>query len=122
MSTSTKDLTALQARAARHDELAAELAATQQRFDRVLRSGGRVDGIDPVWRVIANALAEGLRPYTLFREQRVVDGRIVVDSSVPGSTLRAGREALDLLGRQVAVESYRRDGVPVPGDETSEAA
>jgi len=76
-----------------------------------------VAGLDPVWRGIANDLAGALRPYTLFREQTVEDDRIVVHTRVPGSTLRAGREALERLGRQVAVESYRRSGIPVALDE-----
>lgn len=122
MSKADNDLAGLRAKAALYDELVEQLASLEARLEQVRRSGGRVDGIDPGWRQIANALAEALRPYTLFREQRLVDGRIVIESSVPGSTLRAGRQALDLLARQVAVESYRSSGIPVPEDETREAA
>jgi len=46
----------------------------------------------------------------------VLDGRIVVETAVPGSTLRAAREALYRLGRRVAIESYRSSGVPVRED------
>jgi len=53
----------------------------------------------------------------MFREQTVEDGRIVVHTRVPGSTLGAAREALELLGRQVAIESYREHGIPVREDE-----
>ncbi len=87
----------------------------------VRRSAAR-DGIDPPWREIANALTGALRPYTLFREQRVIDGRIVVETAVPGSTLRAAREALYRLGRQVALESCRSPGIPVREDAAREAA
>jgi hypothetical protein len=72
--------------------------------------------VDRLWREIANDLAAALRPYTLFRERRVEDGRIVVDTRVPGPTLKAAREALDRLGRQVAIESYRADGILVRED------
>lgn len=117
-----RELAGLRAKAALYDELVEQLAEAEAELERVRRSGGRMDGVDPVWRQIASALAEALRPYTLFREQRVIDGRIVVETAVPGSTLRAGREALDRLGRQVAVESYRALGAPVAEDEDREAA
>lgn len=117
-----RELAGLRSKAGLYDELVAQLAQAETELERIRRSGGRADGVDPAWRQIANALAEALRPYTLFREQRVIDGRIVVETAVPGSTLRAGREALDLLGRQVAVESYREHGIPVPEDESREAA
>jgi len=119
---SAQNLAELRAKAALFDELVEQLADTEARLEQVLRSGGRTDGIDPAWRDIANALAEALRPYSLFREQRVQDGRIVVETAVPGSTLRKAREALELLGRQVAVESYRSSEIPVPEDQTREAA
>jgi hypothetical protein len=51
--------------------------------------------VDAAWREIANDLARALRPYTLLRDMRVKDHRIVVETSVPGSTLRSAREALD---------------------------
>ena len=118
----SRELAGLRAKAGLYDELVEQLAHAEAEFERVRRSGGRTDGVDPAWRQIANALAEALRPYTLFREQRVVDGRIVVETAVPGSTLRAGREALDRLGRQVAVESYRAHGIAVAEDDHREAA
>lgn len=58
----------------------------------------------------------------MFREQRVIEARIVVETAVPGATLRAAREALDRLGRQVAIESYRPPGIPVREDAEREAA
>src|SRR4051794_5565297 len=115
------ELRELRAKAQLYDELVEQLTATERDLDRARRSATR-DGIDPVWREVANALAEALRPYSLFREQRVEDGRIVVETRVPGSTLRAARGALDRLGRQVAVESYRAHGVPVREDEQRERA
>jgi hypothetical protein len=117
-----RELAGLRAKAGLYDDLVEQLAEAEAELERVRRSGGRMGGVDPVWRQIANALAEALRPYTLFREQRVIDGRIVVETAVPGSTLRAGREALDRLGRQVAVESYRAHGIPVAQDKSREAA
>ena len=110
---SSTDLAGLRAKAALYDELVEQLAEAETRLEQVLRSGGRRDGIDPEWRQIANALAEAVRPYTLFREQQIKEGRIVVEPTVPGPTLRKAREALDRLGRQVAVESYRSAGIPV---------
>lgn len=92
------ELARLRAKEQLYDELVDRLAATEQELTE-LASGAGVDG---AWREIANALATALRPYTLFREQRVIDGRIVVETSVPGSTLTLAREALDRLGRQVA--------------------
>lgn len=68
-------------------------------------------GVDPQWREIANDLAAALRPYSLFGDMVVRDGRIVVQTSVPGATLTAARGALDRLAAQVARESYRRDGL-----------
>ena len=50
------------------------------------------------------------------------DGRIVVETAVPGSTLKRAREALERLGRHVAAESYRADGIPVPEDRPDEQA
>jgi hypothetical protein len=115
------ELRGLRAKAALYDELVEQLAGSECELEQVRRSAAR-DGIDPAWREVANALAGALRPYTLFREQRVVDGRIVVETAVPGSTLRAAREALDLLARQVAIESYRSSGIPVREDTEREAA
>jgi len=115
------ELRGLRAKAALYDELVEELADTERQLEQARRSATR-GGVDPAWREIANALAGALRPYTLFREQRVIDGRIVVETAVPGSTLRAGREALDRLARQVAIESYRSSGIPVREDAAREAA
>ena len=115
------ELRELRAKAALYDELVEQLTVAEQDLERARRSATR-DGVDPAWREIANALAEALRPYSLFREQRVEDGRIVVESRVPGSTLRKASEALDRLARQVAVESYRAHDVPVREDEEREAA
>ena len=69
------------------------------------------DGLDPAWREIANELASALRPYTLFGDMVVRDGRIVVETRVPGATLTAARAALDRLAAQVARESYRQVGL-----------
>lgn len=120
-------LVELRAKAALFDELVEQLARTEDELERLRvgrvathRAAAR-DGIDPVWREIANALAGALRPYSMFREQTVEDGRIVVHTRVPGSTLRAAREALELLGRQVAIESYREHGIPVREDEQRHA-
>lgn len=115
------ELRGLRAKAALYDELVEQLADAERRLEQMRRSAAR-DGVDPAWREIANDLAGALRPYTLFREQRVIDGRIVVETAVPGSTLRAGREALDRLGRQVAIESYRSSGIPVREDDERQAA
>lgn len=111
----------LRAKAGLYDELIEQLAETERELEQLRRSAVR-DGIDPAWRDIANALAGALRPYTLFREQRVIGGRIVVETAVPAATLRAAREALDRLGRQVAIESYRLSGIPVREDTEREAA
>ena len=115
------ELRGLRAKAALYDELVERPADAERDLEQVRRSACR-DGIDPAWREIADGLAGALRPYTMFREQRLVDGRIVVETAVPGATLRAAREALERLGRQVAIESYRASGVPVPADTGREAA
>lgn len=115
------ELRELRAKAQLYDELVEQLAASERELDRVRRSATR-DGIDPAWREVANALAEALRAYSLFREQRVEGGRIVVDTKVPGSTLHEASEALERLGRQVAVESYRAHDVPVREDEQRDQA
>jgi hypothetical protein len=109
----TTDVTSiaeLRAKAGLFDELVEHLAAVEDELEQ-LRRDNHATGIDPAWREIANDLADALGPYTLFREQRVRDGRIVVETAVPGSTLSAARRALDRLGDQVATESYRRDGL-----------
>jgi len=111
----TGELAGLRAKAQLYDELVEQLTVTERELTR-LRSDPAPGGDERAWREIANDLAGALRPYTLFREQRVEDGRIVVETRVPGPTLKAAREALDRLARQVAVESYRADGIPVPED------
>lgn len=114
------ELARLRAKEQLYDELVEQLAAAEQQLKAT--SGAHAGGLDPAWREIANDLAAALRPYTLFREQRVRDGRIVVETAVPGSTLKRAREALERLGRQVAVESYRADGIPVPEDRDDDLA
>jgi hypothetical protein len=115
------ELRGLRAKAELYDELVEQLAATEAEVDRLRRSHTR-DGIDPAWRELALDLAEALRPYSLFREQRVARGRVVVETRVPGATLSLALRALERLGRQVAVESYRSSGVPVREDEARERA
>lgn len=70
-------------------------------------AAGVPQGIDPVWRQIAQELASALRPYSLFREQRLHDGRVVVETAVPASTLAAANIALEHLATQIANESRR---------------
>ena len=120
----TNRLGDLRAKAALYDELVERLTDAEDELDRLRRSRAPVaparsvgDEVDPAWRLIANDLAGALRPYTLFKDQAGEDGRIVVHTRVPGSTLSQAREALDRLGRQVAVESCRRDGIPVAADQ-----
>lgn len=116
-------LPGLQAKAALYDELVERLAEAEADLDaarrelRTTRRAAARDGIDPAWRSIANGLAGALRPYTLFREQRVHEGRIVVETRVPGATLHKSTAALRAYARQVAIESYREHGIPVPEDE-----
>jgi hypothetical protein len=111
----------LRAKEQLYDELVQQLADTERELAQLTASSS-AGSVDPAWREIANDLAAALRPYTMFREQRVKDGRIVVETAVPGSTLTRAREALDRLGRQVAAESYRADGIPVLEDRTDELA
>jgi len=87
-----------------------ELAEARREL-RELRRAMTRDGVDPEWREIANDLSEALRPYTMFREQVVRDGRIVVITHVPGRTLTKANEALDRLAHQVRIESYREVGM-----------
>lgn len=114
------ELRGLRAKAQLYDELVDRLETTEAEIERLRRQHTR-DGIDPVWREIANDLAGALRPYALFREQRVEQGRIVVDTRVPGATLHKASAALERLGRQVAIESYRASGIPVAEDEQQAA-
>ncbi len=88
----TTELRELRAKAALYDELVEQLADTERQLEQVRRSFCR-DGIDPAWREIANALATALRPYTMFREQRVIDGRIVVDRGARRDAARRARGA-----------------------------
>lgn len=130
MATTTKrhgdELGALRSKAALFDELVERLAQAEDEAQRLseeanelreVRRAAARDGVDPAWRELANDLAGALRPYSMFREQAVEDGRIVVHTHVAGSTLHAARHALDRLARQVAVESYREHGIPVSEDE-----
>jgi hypothetical protein len=102
------------AKADLYDELVEHLASVEDELEK-LKEGTPPEpaepGIDPAWQRIASDLAGALRPYTMFREQTVENGRIVVHVRVPGSTLRRAREALERLGEQVARESRRRDGL-----------
>jgi hypothetical protein len=112
----------LRAKAEMFDDLVEDLARAEDRLEqaqrelRAVRRAATREGIDPAWREIANGLAGALRPYRLFREQRIRDGRIVVETSVPGETLRKAAKALDAYARQVAIESYRESGIAVPED------
>ena len=115
------ELRGLRAKAELYDELVEQLACTERELDRMRRSRTG-DGVDPAWREIATDLADALRPYAMFGEQRVEDGRIVVETRVAGQTLRDARAALDRIARQVAVESYRAAGVPVAEDRDGEQA
>jgi hypothetical protein len=108
---SAKGVKELRAKAALFDELVEELARVEDEVERLRSAPAAGGGIDPAWREIANGLASALRPYSLFRDQVVRDGRIIVETRVPGATLSKARDALDRFGRQVALESYRRDGM-----------
>lgn len=124
--TNIRTLDSLRAKAALYDELVERLAQCEDELEQArrdlrarLRAATR-EGIDPCWREIANALCGALRPYSLFREQRVIDGRIVVEIRVPGATLHKATAALNAYVQQVAIESYRESGIPVREDETVE--
>lgn len=126
--TNIRTLESLRAKAALYDELVERLAQCEDELEETrrdlrarLRAATR-EGIDPRWREIANSLCGALRPYSLFREQRVIDGRIVVETRVPGATLHQATAALKAYARQVAIESYREHGVPVADDERRPAA
>lgn len=65
-------------------------------------------------RTIANELATALRPYTMFREQRVEDPkgknpRVVVDITVPGRALTVADRALTRFASIVFADQHRRD-------------
>jgi hypothetical protein len=51
----------------------------------------------------------------------VRDGRIVVETAVPGCTLSVASRALERLGRHVAIESCREHGIPVREDQHRDA-
>jgi hypothetical protein len=110
----------LRAKAALFDELVERLAEAEDELEQV-RAASPATGIDPAWRAIANDLAGALRPYTMFREQRVEEGRIIIETRVPGGTLTAARAALDLLGSQVATESRRAVGMTPTATSTPPA-
>lgn len=97
--------------------LSAEPAEARRELLEARRAMTR-DGVDPEWREIANDLAEALRPYTMFRQQVVRKGRIVVLTNVPGRTLTKANEALDRLACQVRIESYREVGM-VPREDVA---
>jgi hypothetical protein len=116
----TAELRGLRAKAELYDELVEQLARTERALAQA-RATAASSAEDGAWRELANELAGALRPYTLFREQRVQDGRIVVETRVPGSTLRAARTALEHLAREVAAVSYRSDGLG-PASDVERAA
>lgn len=122
----SSELRGLRAKAALFDELVEQLAKAEDEAEALCAERDRLrselqqaheqthaSGVDPAWRQIANELAGALRPYSMFREQTVENGRIVVHTRVPGSTLHIASKALDRLARQVAVESYREHDIPV---------
>jgi hypothetical protein len=134
MATTTKrrssDLSVLRSKAALFDELVERLEQAEDQAGRLseevrglrsqlsdVRRANARDGVDPAWRDLANELAGALRPYSLFRDQAVEDGRIIVHTRVPGATLYTAAKALDRLARQIAIESYREHGIPVPEDQ-----
>ena len=102
---SSVELRGLRAKAALYDELVETLAQAEEELAR-LREQPQPHGIDPAWRQIASELAAALRPYSMFGEQRINNGRIVVESAVPASTLGAATAALDRLARQLVRESH----------------
>jgi len=101
-----------------HEQFASAELAEARRQLRELRRAMTRNGVDPEWREIANDVAEALRPYTMFREQVVRDGRIVVITHVPGRTLTKANDALDRLGHQVRIESYREAGM-IPREDVA---
>lgn len=59
------------------------------------------------WRAVANDLAGALRPYSLWRDQSIKDGRIVVEVAVPGEQHSKACAALDRLAKHVYLENHR---------------
>jgi hypothetical protein len=59
------------------------------------------------WRAVANDLAGALRPYSLWRDQSIKDGRIVVECAVPGEQWSTACAALDRLAAHVFDENHR---------------
>ncbi len=102
MPASSAELRGLRAKAKLYDELVQALEHAEAQIEQL---ASHTAGVDPAWREIAAELAGALRPYSLFREQRVTDGRIIVETAVPGSTLAAAKAALDRLATQLASES-----------------
>jgi hypothetical protein len=115
--TRSRAIAHLRAKAALYDELVERLAQAEDAAHRLVRElddarrSATRDGIDPAWRDIANDLAHALRPYSMFGEQVLQEGRLVVHTRVPAATLGAAAAALDRLARQVAEESHRADGI-----------
>jgi len=76
-------------------------------------------------RTLINLLVGALRPYTLFREQRVVDRdkdpRVVVDVTVPAKTLSNADRALTLYASFLRADQHRRTRTeqwPTHGEQT----
>jgi hypothetical protein len=98
------ELAGLRAKAKLYDELVDALAHAEEELERLREQPQQQ--IDPAWRQIASELAGALRPYTMFREQRIADGRVIIETAVPGSTLTAAKAALGRLAAQLALESF----------------
>ena len=117
----------LQAKEALYDELVEQLADTERELEatRAELAGQRrqlsTHRYEGVWRAITNDLAGALRPYTLFGQMTVEDGRCVIHTRVPPPTLRRAQEALQRLAREVARESYREVEM-TPSDEDEAVA
>ena len=108
----------LRAKAALFDELVEQLAATEDELDGLRREliaarrAATRDGIDPAWRSIANDLAGALRPYSMFREQRVEGGRIRGDAGAGLDAARRtrGAQASGAAGGRRVLPRARRPG------------
>lgn len=60
------------------------------------------------WHEVANDLAAALRPYTMFREQMLKEGRLVVETAVPAVTLSNAHAALERFAEHVYMEQHKR--------------
>ncbi len=109
----------LRAKEALYDELVEQLAQTERRLEQAESKLTARDGVSDeaarVWRAIASELAGALRPYSLFGEVTVEDGRCVIHTRVATATLRDAQQALERLAEEVARESYRSAGM-TPSD------